>query len=77
MDDRRPLPANSVDDDFRRFFSQLLRDSREASREPVAHPGNRRFQFRNAIVNETFLRSFFLRARHSEPRNLLILLQSA
>jgi hypothetical protein len=24
MDDRRPLPANGVDDDFRRFFSQLL-----------------------------------------------------
>ena len=22
--DRRPLPANGVDDDFRRFFSQLL-----------------------------------------------------
>jgi hypothetical protein len=24
MDDRRPLPANGVADDFRRFFSQLL-----------------------------------------------------
>jgi hypothetical protein len=29
MDDRRPLPANGVDDDFRRFFSQLLCHSRE------------------------------------------------
>ena len=83
--DRSPRTASMTD--FRRFFGQLLRDSREACREepggawaglsPVAHAGNRRFQFHNAIVNEAFLRSFFLRARHSEPRDLLILLQPA
>jgi hypothetical protein len=29
MDDRRPPPANRFDDDFRRFFSQLLCHPRE------------------------------------------------
>src|ERR1700737_512925 len=80
IDDRRPLPANRFDDDFRRFFSQLLCHSRESRSEqpggtwagflPVAHLSNRRLQFHNAIVSETFRRSFFLRARHSEPRDL-------
>jgi len=44
---------------------------------PSSHAGNRRLQFHNAIVSEAFLRSFFLRARHSETRDLLILLQPA
>jgi len=83
--DRSPRTASMTD--FRRFFGQLLRDSREACREepggawaglpPVEHAGNRRLQFHNAIVSEAFLRSFFLRARHSETRDLLILLQPA
>jgi hypothetical protein len=65
-----------------------LRDSREACREEpggaraglsaVAHAGNRRFQFHNAIVNETFLWSFFYRGRATlNPATLSILLQPA
>src|SRR5580693_3369606 len=65
--DHSPRTASMTD--FRRFFGQLLRDSREACREepggawaglpPVVHAGNRRLQFHNAIVSEAFLRSFF------------------
>jgi hypothetical protein len=71
--DRSPEP---FDDDFHRFLGQLLRHSREPRRKwpggagagflPVAHGGNRRLQFDNAIADETF-RWRFLRARTLNP----------